>query len=368
MPAGPIIVLSIDGLRASALGAYGNTWRPTSALDRFACESLLVEHAYADLEDISELMTRYPPGLYDNRLESQLVSDDPAILSQLGNFCFTSSSKIAHAEVAEPAKSIGETRLAAMFGMFADAVAGLQSTGESSPLLWLHSQGLAGPWDAPTALIEELVEEDDPTPAVSVEPATGRVDRRDDPDTVFAAACRYAAQVSVLDACLEGWLDFVEELFADQPPTIVLLGTRGYALGEHGAIGLDEPGPYNESRHVPLLIRSAGATAPGRRYAEGLVGLSQLLPQLLGRLDAITDGELEVEHCFYPPEEKLALPGRSAEALLTPDWRLIRPKDRSLPAELYVAPDDRWQANDIASLERGIVVELEAELDRLRAS
>ena len=52
MPADNILVLVIDGLRASALGAYGNTTFPTPALDQFAAESFLLDFAFADSTDL----------------------------------------------------------------------------------------------------------------------------------------------------------------------------------------------------------------------------------------------------------------------------------------------------------------------------
>ena len=42
-----IIVIAIDGLGASALGAYGNTWFETPCLDELACESVLAEWCFA---------------------------------------------------------------------------------------------------------------------------------------------------------------------------------------------------------------------------------------------------------------------------------------------------------------------------------
>ena len=48
MPNRNAIVIAVDGLRASALGAYGNTWHPTAALDRLASESLVFDWLIAD--------------------------------------------------------------------------------------------------------------------------------------------------------------------------------------------------------------------------------------------------------------------------------------------------------------------------------
>ena len=38
-----ILVIAVDGLRAAALGAYGNTTFPTPALDQFAADSIVFD-------------------------------------------------------------------------------------------------------------------------------------------------------------------------------------------------------------------------------------------------------------------------------------------------------------------------------------
>ena len=48
MPIQNIICISIDGLRASALGAYGDTWHPTPALDVLASESIVYDWMFCE--------------------------------------------------------------------------------------------------------------------------------------------------------------------------------------------------------------------------------------------------------------------------------------------------------------------------------
>lgn len=362
MPTRSVIVLAIDGLRASALGAYGNTWRPTPGLDRLAAESLIVEWAFRceDSENFfSEARFDQCPWAL-----THLVTDDPGPDETTGIRNFTNASIVKPAEVEQPAKAIDGTQLADTFALFADAIA-QEDFEENSPasLTWLHCRGLAGPWDAPTALVNEPVEEDDPTPEVSIEPAAGVVDRATDPDAIFGAMCRYAAQVAVLDACLESWLDWLDEIAA-VPPWLIVVGTRGYALGEHGAIGLEEAGPYSESRHVPLLIRPPAAGDPakrsvGFRWGNGLLDIAGL-PQIAATL-AESPPEFACETALIPTgKQSLCLAGQSAQAVRTEEWLLVRDnRDR-----LFAKPDDRWEANDVASLKPEVVEELGETLDK----
>ena len=47
-----IVVIAVDGLGASALGAYGNTWFETPCFDELAGESVLAEWCFAPATDL----------------------------------------------------------------------------------------------------------------------------------------------------------------------------------------------------------------------------------------------------------------------------------------------------------------------------
>src|SRR3954451_20061640 len=53
MPAN-VLVIVVDGLRASALGAYGNTSFATPVLDQLAAESLLLDWCFAPSPDLPD--------------------------------------------------------------------------------------------------------------------------------------------------------------------------------------------------------------------------------------------------------------------------------------------------------------------------
>src|SRR5262245_9411709 len=48
MPARYALVIAVDGLRASALGSYGNTWYETPSLDSLAGKSHVVDWMWCD--------------------------------------------------------------------------------------------------------------------------------------------------------------------------------------------------------------------------------------------------------------------------------------------------------------------------------
>src|SRR4051812_48734097 len=100
MPAN-ILVIVVDGLRASALGAYGNTSYATPAFDRLASESLLIDWCYSpspELPDIYRALwhsSRSENGLpsisvprlfIDAGYATTLVTDEPSLS------CFAAAS------------------------------------------------------------------------------------------------------------------------------------------------------------------------------------------------------------------------------------------------------------------------------------
>ena len=85
MPRSNILVVAVDGLRASALGAYGNTTYPTPALDRFAAESLLLDNCYAPSADLAEIYRALWRSLHPARLSTGIVHGSlPRLLNNLG--------------------------------------------------------------------------------------------------------------------------------------------------------------------------------------------------------------------------------------------------------------------------------------------
>jgi arylsulfatase A-like enzyme len=190
-----------------------------------------------------------------------------------------------------------------------------------------------------------------------------------DPDAVFQYGCAYAAQVMVLDQCWRALNEALNSIQSSHGWLIVLIGARGFPLGEHGRIGGVDPRLYSEQLHVPWMIRFPdGDGRLGRSGA--LTSHVDLLPTLLGWLDddsastlAHVDGRnvrpllraARAEWC-----ENLFAASASSRAIRSSAWCLRQdvPFGKAAPeqvsdevaGELYVRPDDRWEANDVARL------------------
>src|SRR3954463_2026856 len=172
MPAN-VLVIVVDGLRASALGAYGNTSYATPALDRFAAESLLLDWCFApspDLADIyralwqSRLSVENPITASLPRLFSEtgyaniFVTDDPSLLTHTSANDFDEIVKVVSSSMAgstpRRANLSSETELAHAFAAATEQISEVRH--DQPRLVWLHARGMYGRWDAPIELQDTL--------------------------------------------------------------------------------------------------------------------------------------------------------------------------------------------------------------------
>jgi arylsulfatase A-like enzyme len=413
MPTPNILIVSVDGLRASSLGAYGNTTFATPSLDEFAAESFLLDGCHASAVELPVVyralwQARHPlrpamsgpptqslPHILGSRgYSTTLVTDERGLSSsnQVREFdeIVDVGARPDYGTRGVRAGDLTQTSMAPLFAAACDAVALGQSSrdaanvsDQSAPrLIWVHSQGLYGPWDAPLDLQRSLLDEGDPPSVESSAPPDLNIDDAHEPDSVFQYSCAYAAQVMVLDDC---WRVLMESIDSNQPSDrwlVVLIGTRGYPLGEHGRIGGVDARLYTEQLHVPWIIRFPnGLGRLGRSGA--LTSHFDLLPTILGWLDDGSAVPLEsadgmdvlprVRAARAEWRETLLAASATSRAIRTPAWCLRQdvPFGSSLPetateavaGDLYVRPDDRWEANDVAKLCPDVVDALSQTLD-----
>ncbi len=339
MDAIPTIVIAIDGLRASALGAYGQTAYETPSLDALAAESRTHDWVYARTPD---------PADFYAALASQVTAEGSVLVTSDAKMTASIHPRFGRVIDVQPtgygeiAARIEDTQMAASW---AEMVVRLFDAKEAGAgLVWLHARGLYGAWDAPAELMATLIDEDDPPVVPSVTPpdqVTGDDDER------FAASCRYAAQVMVFDPSVGGCLELIEGLYEGEDYRLILLGLRGFPLGEHGRIGGVDERLYSEQQHVPLLVRDPGVAGRFDRSAAP-VALDAVVAALLAEAQ--------------PPRGAVLLHSTTARVVVTDEWLLRAPASAVETPELYVKPDDRWEQNDVASLEEEVVAGLLATL------
>jgi len=336
-----------------------------------------------------------------------LLTDDPW-LAQAATSMALDESLLVETTANGSVDEIEETAFAQFFSLAVEQLSDWRDEIDDHPegsLFWLHTRGFLGPWDAPRRMRAERLNEEDPPPADFVWPPKELRDV-DDPDVLLAHRVAYSAQVAVLDACLGAFLQAVEPLLQDKETLLLLLGSRGFALGEHGSIGADCQDLFSEQLHVPWLLHKWGTSAPLAR----LTGLAQPADVGATLLDwfgvepnlPLADGHsvLPVLNCPQnePRQTSVAYNADDGQLVLrTPAWMLrayprtaldVSSGRKSLDnqavvgravkscqsggdnpsedptVELYVKPDDRWECNDVAILCPQIVDLLQEEIDR----
>jgi arylsulfatase len=314
-PAPPrgLVLISVDTLRADALGAYGAQGGLTPRLDALARESLVFEAAYAPapftFPSIASLWSgRYPGALGIRTNLSQLPPDVPTLASALRERGFRTgaavSSSVLHAKAG----------LADDFDLYDDLLGQREQTREAPEriatltsdaalavldgllappaqdarfLLWVHYQDPHGPYTPPAPYAER---------AAALEPEAGSLPvlennhgghgipeyqaLGEEREVAFYRG-RYRGEVAYVDTELGRLLDGLEARGLAESALLVFTADHGEALGEHDVFFAHGHDLTDELVRVPLLLRAPGV-APGRRA--DVVSLLDLYPTLLARL------------------------------------------------------------------------------------
>ncbi|HYO25079.1 MAG TPA: sulfatase-like hydrolase/transferase [Lacipirellulaceae bacterium] len=361
------VVIAVDGLRASALGPYGNTWHPTPVIDALAAQSVLVEWMYRESASLEEFYRTLWGGGAPLRhsveappVAGAVVTDDARVAAWAHEARFAEVIEL-DLPAGESAEEVEGTELAALMAVAAQQLTREEGDMARSPrLLWIHARGLHGPWDAPRALREALLDEGDPEAPDFVAPPHLVATR--DSDALLQIRVAYAAQVMALDDCIGGLLAALRESGREAETLVVLVGCRGYALGEHGVAGGNAAPLYSVLLHVPCLVRiPGGSPAPMRR--DGLATPRDLAATLSAWFGAEvasdgTDSGLDLLDPAAPPRVAVCATGPGERSVRTPAWFLracdgqqgvALPTGSGPMLELYAKPDDRWELNEIAN-------------------
>ena len=182
-----------------------------------------------------------------------------------------------------------------------------------------------------------------------------------DPDELLVYTQAYAGQIALLDTCLGGFLDVLDELPAAHKTLLAVTASRGLPMGEHLRLGPCDEALHGELVQVPLVLRfrppTMGTCLPAPPGAtarsQALVEPSDLWATLLDawRIAGVPPSPTGVSLMPLVREEpvatrdRLVVAGAGQErAIRTPAWYLRKAE----PPELYAKPDDLWEVNDVA--------------------
>lgn len=355
-----VVVLALDGLSARMLGPYANTWFSTFHFDRLAAQSMLLEFAFTDCPDLLHSYQSLwggrngfgglAPAQTENDLiqklaavgvESTLFTDEPVLAE---SSIATQFDRVTTHPIERPESSAtdpSETALAEFFSVAIERAL-LTKPGE---LLWIHSTGLSGSWDAPYEMRQQFADEEDPDPPTFVQPpsrfyAAGELE----PDERFGFQQACAAQVILIDQFLGILLDHMGSMPRSRQPLLIVTSPRGFPLGAGGHVGQADQSLFDDSIHVPVFARwPDGRHAMSRHQSLRYVRCVSELA-----LEWLQADEINLDWVDNP------LPNRESEYLLsiaqgksslrTHGWKLLENGDEQ---QLFVKPDDRWDTNDV---------------------
>ncbi len=273
----PLVLISIDTLRADHLPAYGYTAVDTPNLDRFRKDAILYENAYAHvpltLPSHASILTGRLPfehGVRDNlgyRLDPRATPTLAALLKAHG---YATGAAVS-AWVMRGASGLSdgfdfyEDHIAAPQGV--DAAGRVQRKGDETAALaeaWLD--GVA---DRPFFLFFHVYE-----PHLPYEPPEPFKSR-------YALA--YDGEVAAADAIVGGLLDDLRRRGLYDRALVMVLSDHGEGLGDHGE---DDHGIllYRWALHVPLFVKLPRSERGGTAVPAP-VELIDIVPTVAALLD-----------------------------------------------------------------------------------
>lgn len=270
-PQAPVIVISIDTLRADRLPAYGYEKVETPALDRFRADAILCERAYSHYpmtlpSHVSLLTGLLPPahGVRDNVGYPFKAGEHPYLPRLFKEAGYATGAAVS-SYVLRADTGLGdgfdfyEDRFQAAPGATADSVHRRGDETARLALDWIRPR--AG---EPFFFFFHIYEPHFPY----------------EPQEPFAAryADRYDGEVATSDKIVGDFLEELRRLGVYDKAVIVLTSDHGEGLGDHGeyqhAIFL-----YRETIQVPLLVKLPGS-ARGGATVKVLTQLADVFPTL----------------------------------------------------------------------------------------
>ncbi len=276
---GPIIVVSIDTLRADHLPAYGYTKVRTPAIDALAADGVVFERAYSHAPQtlpahVALLSGQLPfeTGVRDN-VGFTVKRGERLLPQMLRDRGFTTGGVVSSYVLRK------ETGISQGFDFFDDEMA------PSSPELSIgqvqrdgaESEAIAEHWldtigTSRAFLFLHLYEPHKPYA----------------PPERFADYDPYDGEIAYADEIVGRLVRYLKSHQLYDRSTVILLSDHGEGLGDHGE---QEHGLflYDEAIHVPLVVKQEGNTGSGRRVAD-LVQHIDLVPTILDLVKAPGSG------------------------------------------------------------------------------
>ena len=194
-----------------------------------------------------------------------------------------------------------------------------------------------------------------------------------DKDYVIA---QYDGAIAYMDACIQNIFTTLTELGLDDNTVVVLNSDHGETLYDHDCY-FDHHGIYDNTLHVPLIIRFPGKVPAGKRVA-GYNQHKDLMPTILELLNVKTKIKFDGESLMkLVREEKTNICSEfyitectwmRKHGWRTPQWKLIRALEPDFhfkaEVELYDLLLDPDENNNVADKNPEIVTALTKRMEK----
>ena len=439
-----VVIVTIEGLGTNLVGCYGGSIGPTKNWDHFAAHAIVFDQFWADTlrptdvlesmllgehfanrsgkrtsessEDVSTLFARallvtdslnvieqMSCDFFGDMLLVESPSDDPRTEDadsadddsaddddQWGGDEAWDEHRESEDESADdPSNQEKSTQIARLFEA---ALGRWASVLEEYPILWIHSQGLNGQWDAPYEYRSIMCDEGDPDPPVDTTRAQLKLAPDTDPDLVFGMACAAGGQAIAMDDAWGMIEEILEQLGIAEECLQVLAGVSGYPMGEHGWVGyspqsLHAETLHAESLHLPLIVKPANRLELGVRvpFMVQPNSLRKTVSSWLSTEDSPSDplsesigsGSDLVTKTDAMPADQWPLGNQLAYSCFENQFHMAvaawscRWSDAASGGdrvELFAMPDDRWQQNEVSQRAVAIVGMMTEQREKWLAS
>ncbi len=374
-----VVLIVVDSLRLDHVGCYGTGSDLTPNIDALAGQGIVWTAAYTQAPWSAPavaalLASRAPSRLgFGGRLES--LPAEPVLLAEaLGARGFATAAVVSHpflgaalgfdqgfdeyVEIAPDGPTAADVTAAAL-RLFDGA-------GRRPRFLFVHYADPRPPWSAPEGFGR---------PARDgyrgrVRPGTEFKDllrHRDEYTSADRAELRrlYGADVAWTDHHIGALLDGLRARGRYERSVVVLAGSHGFELFDHGGLG-DGTTLYDELVRVPLVARLPGS---GRGSIDASVSLLDVYPTILDHLElavapslegiSILPGAARVEREHFTETAR----ARRLRAVIDGGWKLIEDLERER-YELYDRHLDPREQADLSSAAPPAKQRLEAALRR----
>lgn len=394
IPPRHVLLVTIAGLRADHVGAYGYA-RPTTvteppeansadlSLDGLAASGVTFAQAFAPSADAAVALAALQAGC--NAPEPGA----PTLAEAFAADGFRTAAFLSGEVARSTSLTRGCAHVSAGEGLDPDydavrkAVGWLRAEGEPSgePLfLWLHLAGPAAPWDAaPLGKEDFRARFVDPDYAGAIDGSAAALAALADPALplsgadLFQLVALYDAEVARANQLVRQLLAALEGRFGTLPKNlladtvVVIAGACGSELLQHGRAPEDPLSFYDASLHVPLILRHPNSLT-GRRVLADLVELSDVAPTLrqwfgLPPVEGAGGRSLLSLTDARPPQafdrRPVILRRADGSSVRTEDWHLIA---RGGERRLFHVARDPLERLDVSAAEPERARALEAEL------